>query len=118
MVYGFRDGTGIVRSIQEFSTPEIPKLVHNSTVSGGSGAPAWNGNECVAFYAAVLEWIKATVLADSEQERTPWRLQFLRGGRALSLYKLSGAEADKVQTKLLLPEFVEWRQSRAQQKKA
>jgi RAT1-interacting protein len=118
VVYAFRDGTGIIRSLQEFRTAEIPKLVHSSTVSGGSNAPAWNGNECVAFYAAVLEWIKATVLADTEKARTPWRLQFLRGGRALSLYKLKGPEADKVQTKLLLPEFVEWRQLRSQQKKA
>lgn len=109
--YAFRDGPGIVRSQQEFQTAEIPKLVHNSTVSGG-GSPAWNGNECVAFYAAVLEWIKSVVLAGSDEDFTPWRLQFLRGNRSLSLYKLQGAEAEKVKTTLILPEFVEWRQSR------
>ena len=104
--YGFRDDGGFVKSIEEFETASIPKLVFNSTYT--SAANKWDGNECVSFYSAVLEWIKNVIPPD---EKKAWRLQYKAESDLLELIQLQGAEEQKV-LEFLLPDFVEWRRSR------
>lgn len=107
IVYGFRDDGGFVKSVEEFDTAEIPKMVFNSSYTDAKSK--WNGNECVSFYAAVLAWIKAAV---PEDEKKAWRLQYKASADVLELVQLHGFEEQKVLEHLILPEFAEWRRSR------
>lgn len=106
IVYAFRDDGGYVKSVEEFETAEIPKLVFNSRYS--TAAQKWNGNECVSFYSAALDWLRQVV---PEDETKAWRLEYKAKMGALQLRQLEGSEEKKV-LNFLLPEFVEWRRSR------
>lgn len=53
---GFRDDDNIVREIREFDTMEIPEMTH--------GTVDWDANVCMAFGAAVLEFLKRTIKID------------------------------------------------------
>ncbi|KAA8915302.1 hypothetical protein TRICI_002549 [Trichomonascus ciferrii] len=106
VIYGFRDDNGILKSIEEYRTDELPTLVKSSMFSNPKSK--WNGNDAVAFYAAAVEWIKNTV---GTQEGVAWRLQYKRGDQKLVLYPLQGPEASQVLDSLILPEFAEWRKS-------
>ena len=48
IVVGFRDKTGILRSLEDLETSKIPSVVKN-------GRRSWDGNLCINFAAALLE---------------------------------------------------------------
>jgi RAT1-interacting protein len=54
IVVGFRSKAGILRSLQTFNTHEIPGMVRR-------GTNCWDGNVCINFAAAFLEWLKEVV---------------------------------------------------------
>lgn len=106
IIYGFRDDNGVLRSLEEYKTEELPILVRDSKISNSKYK--WNGNDAVSFYASAVEWIKQSV---GTQENVAWRLQYTKNDSKLVLYQLQGNEASEVLQTMLLPEFVEWRKS-------
>lgn len=118
IVYGFRDDGGRVKAVETFKTGDIPKLVFNSTMSSSGSGEKWNGNECVSFYSAVLEWLKTAVLDHSGEDETAaapstaYRLSYKAHAASLDLVELTGSEGAKVAESVVLKEFVEWRMSR------
>uniref|UniRef100_A0A060TD59 Decapping nuclease n=1 Tax=Blastobotrys adeninivorans TaxID=409370 RepID=A0A060TD59_BLAAD len=113
IVYGFRDQNGKLESIEHFKTEQLPILVRDSSYTHKNAK--WNGNDSIAFYGAVIEWIKETIGTTGDDFGTAWRLQFRAGDQQIHLYPLEGPENEKVLRSLLLPEFVEWRKQRRAQ---
>lgn len=105
VVYGFRDDNGILQSVEEYKTDEVPRMVARSKFLEDESK--WNGNECIAFYSAVLEWIKDTIPHDETQT---WRLQYVPGETSLRLYRMNKEDEKRIGD-FLLPEFVSWRKS-------
>jgi RAT1-interacting protein len=101
IIYGFRDKNGIVRSLEEFKTEEIPAIVKKSDLTPSN--QKWNGMDAIGFYAAILDWIKNTVGTD---ENVKWRLQYHRNSEEVQLFRLPGGED------FLLDEFRQWRLSK------
>lgn len=101
IIYGFRDKNGVVRSMDEFKTEEIPAIVKKSQFT--SLDQKWNGMDAIGFYAAILNWIKETVGTDSTAF---WRLQYEAKSEEVLLYKLPKGED------FLLDEFKQWRLSK------
>ena len=52
---GFRSKAGILKGLQTFNTHEIPGMVRR-------GTNCWDGNICINFAAAFLEWLKGVVV--------------------------------------------------------
>lgn len=123
IVYGFRDDKGLVKALETFQTSEIPKLVFNSSMSSAAGGSSgttsekWNGNECVSFYSAVLDWLKTSVPDDEQQPVSPpttaYRLSYKAHSDKLELVELTGSEGAQVAETVVLKEFVDWRVSRS-----
>jgi RAT1-interacting protein len=55
IVVGFRSKAGILRGLQTFNTHEIPGMVRR-------GTNCWDGNVCINFATAFLEWLKGVVV--------------------------------------------------------
>jgi RAT1-interacting protein len=55
IVVGFRSKAGILRGLQTFNTHEIPGMVRR-------GTNCWDGNVCINFATAFLEWLKTVVV--------------------------------------------------------
>ena len=55
IVVGFRSKAGILRGLQTFNTHEIPGMVRK-------GTNCWDGNVCINFVTAFLEWLKSVVV--------------------------------------------------------
>lgn len=107
LVYGFRDEAGILKSVETYKTEELPKMVQQATVL--SDDKKWKGNECIAFYAAVLQWVVDSVPKDENQV---WRLEYRSGEDHLHLNRISDASKEQALLDgMLLKEFVEWRRS-------
>lgn len=107
IVYGFRDDNGILRAVEEYTTDKLPIVVKNSTVT--SPQKKWNGVDAVAFFGAILEWIRKTV----KSEGTVWRLQYHAGSAHVDLFPLK--EPESKGKFFLLKEFVDWRNELKQQ---
>ncbi|CAN6610247.1 decapping nuclease Rai1p [Trichomonascus vanleenenianus] len=103
VIYGFRDENGVLKSFEHYDTSELPVLVKNSQFTTRQ---KWNGNDAIAFYAAVLEWIKTTIGTD---ESNAWRLEYKANSQSIQLRPLEGEAAEVVKKTLILPEFKQWR---------
>lgn len=101
IIYGYRDQNGIVCSLEEFKTEELPAIVKKSEFTPPD--QKWNGMDAIGFYAAVLDWIKETV---GNEEGVRWRLQYKAKSEQLELFKTPDVED------FLLDEFKQWRLSK------
>lgn len=63
IIVGFRLKDGTLMALQEFETQEIPGMVARNTA-------LWDGNVCVNFAAAFLEWLRTVVKGDGV-----WRIE-------------------------------------------
>ncbi|KAI9766821.1 MAG: decapping endonuclease targeting mRNA [Geoglossum simile] len=94
IIIGFRSRNGILKSIEELETRSIPAIVKR-------GSRAWDGNLCINFTAAFLDWLKETVIGGGV-----WRIRRREKSPIIELFKLEETGCGSI----LAPEFVEWRQ--------
>ncbi|KAI9785000.1 MAG: decapping endonuclease targeting mRNA [Geoglossum umbratile] len=97
IIVGFRSRNGVLKSIEELETKSIPAIVKR-------GSRAWDGNLCINFTAAFLEWLKETVVGEGV-----WRIRRRERSPVVELFKLEETGHGSI----LTPEFMEWRQQLA-----
>lgn len=76
IIVGFRTPDGLLTRIQELETQKIPQQVKY-----GSGT--WDGNVCINFTAAFLEFLQQTVTGDGV-----WRIQRRRNARDIQVFRV------------------------------
>ncbi len=108
IIYGFRDDSFQLKSVEIYETEKIPAMVKSSSFSQQD--KKWNGVTALKFYASVLEWLKAEIPKD---ESKVWRLKYDGEKKALGLTEITDDNCDHRQQiidEILLKEFKEWRQ--------
>ncbi|VVT48941.1 uncharacterized protein SAPINGB_P002026 [Magnusiomyces paraingens] len=107
VVYGFRDDNGYLKSVEEYDTEDLPKLIASAQYVEDN--KKWNGNECIAFYAAAVEWIKNNI---PKEEGQVWRIQYRKGDKDLKLVRVSDFEEEQRLVEAIVEkDFKNWRQS-------
>ncbi|KAL8720728.1 MAG: hypothetical protein Q9225_002462 [Loekoesia sp. 1 TL-2023] len=65
IIVGFRSKEGILESLEEMKTAQIPRMVKQQ------GRGSWDGNVCINFTVGFLEWLSATITEDGGM----WRIR-------------------------------------------
>ncbi|KAL2837276.1 RAI1-domain-containing protein [Aspergillus pseudodeflectus] len=94
IVVGFRDQEGIVRRLEEVETANIPSTVKKS------GRGTWDGNICINFAAAFLEWLKTAI-----EEGGTWRLRKAEKSSVIEAFKVEETGTGDI----LSEAFLTWR---------
>ncbi|PLN79234.1 HLA class III protein Dom3z [Aspergillus taichungensis] len=94
IIVGFRDQHGILRRLEEVETASIPSKVKKV------GRNTWDGNICINFTAAFLEFLKSTI-----SEGGTWRIRKPEKSSLIELYKLEESGTGDI----LSSSFLEWR---------
>ncbi|KAJ5375376.1 hypothetical protein N7517_007382 [Penicillium concentricum] len=94
IIVGFRDENGICRSLEELDTASIPGKVLSV------GRRTWDGNVCINFTGAFLEWLKQTI----NKEGT-WRIRKKEKSPVIEVYQVE----EQGHGDILSPAFKAWR---------
>ncbi|KAL2862991.1 DXO/RAI1 family decapping nuclease [Aspergillus lucknowensis] len=94
IIVGFRDQQGILRRLEEMETANIPSTVKKS------GRGTWDGNICINFTAAFLDWLKTTL-----QEGGTWRLRKAQKSSVIEILKVEDSGTGDI----LSQNFLTWR---------
>ncbi|OQD88482.1 hypothetical protein PENSOL_c072G07109 [Penicillium solitum] len=94
IIVGFRDENGICHSLEELDTASIPGKVLSV------GRRSWDGNICINFTGAFLEWLKQTI----NQEGT-WRIRKKEKSPVIEVYQVE----EQGHGDILSPAFKAWR---------
>ncbi|KAJ6024934.1 decapping endonuclease targeting mRNA [Penicillium herquei] len=94
IIVGFRDQQGIVHRLEELETASIPGKVKKI------GRGSWDGNICINFAAAFLEWLKGTI-----KEEGVWRIRKQEKSPVIEVFKVE----DSGYGDILSPAFKAWR---------
>lgn len=73
---GFRSPKGLLLQVNEIETLKIPALVQRQT-------KVWDGNMCINFTAAFLEYLKEIIIGDGV-----WRISRTEKSSCIEVYKL------------------------------
>ncbi|KAL8340508.1 hypothetical protein RB601_006555 [Gaeumannomyces tritici] len=95
IIVGHRSRNGILVRVEEMQTAEIPNLVQSR-----SKGRSWDGNTCINFCSAVLEWIRASVDDDGV-----YRIRREPRSNSIGLFKVEQTGHGKI----LTDEFINWR---------
>lgn len=108
IAYGFRDKNFMLRSVETYTTDEVPILLKNNKQVNLMTALKW--------YGAALEWILKEV--DRTDELKAWRLCYDPSTRLFMLDELMDTDNARLRSgELLTPEFIAWRQQLKEQSK-
>ncbi|KAF7616460.1 hypothetical protein AFLA_004520 [Aspergillus flavus NRRL3357] len=94
IIVGFRDERGIVHRLEELETASIPNKVKNG------GRVTWDGNICINFTSAFLEWLKSTINEDGM-----WRIRKLEKSSIIEVFRLEESGTGDI----ISPSFSAWR---------
>jgi RAT1-interacting protein len=94
IIVGFRDHHGIVHRLEELETASIPNKVKKL------GRGTWDGNICINFAAAFLEWLKSTI-----KEGGTWRIRKLEKSSLIQVFKVEEAGTGDI----ISTSFLDWR---------
>ncbi|OGM41597.1 protein rai1 [Aspergillus bombycis] len=94
IIVGFRDQRGIVHRLEELETASIPNKVKNA------GRGTWDGNICINFTSAFLEWLKSTI-----NEEGMWRIRKPEKSSIIEVFRLEESGTGD----LISPSFSTWR---------
>ncbi|KAH8689683.1 putative Dhp1-interacting protein Din1 [Talaromyces proteolyticus] len=94
IIVGFRDKAGILLRLEELETHTIPGKVKRD------GKGSWDGNVCINFTAAFLEWLKSVVNTDGI-----WRIRKRDKSPVIEVYKLEESGHGDI----LSSKFTTWR---------
>lgn len=78
VVVGFRTTNGLLSRIAEFETQKIPGIV-------ARGERSWNGNVCISFTAAFLEFLKHELGG----KEGVWRVQRKKNSKEIRVYQIA-----------------------------
>jgi len=92
IIVGFRSKMGILQSLEEVDTQRIPGMVKR-------GRGTWDGNLCINFTAAFLDWLKQTITSDGL-----WRIGRRDKSPVIEVIRLGEGTGE-----ILSNEFIEWR---------
>ncbi|KAJ5779012.1 hypothetical protein N7457_006732 [Penicillium paradoxum] len=98
IIVGFRDENGICHSLEELETASIPGKVMNV------GRRSWDGNVCINFTGAFLEWLKQTINRDGT-----WRIRKKEKSPVIEVYQVE----EQGHGDILSPAFKAWRSAMA-----
>lgn len=90
VIIGFRSANGILERLEEWETQRIPNFVQSR------GMRTWDGNVCINFAAAFLDFLKQTVNGDGT-----WLIKRVKGAKEITITKISDTQAPAIVT----PEF-------------
>lgn len=85
IIVGFRSPDGHLLKLVEHETQKIPSVVKRQ------GQATWDGNTCINFAAAMLEFIKATVQGDGV-----WRLQRRQRDGFIEAFRVDGVDPETI----------------------
>ncbi|SCU95569.1 LADA_0G16292g1_1 [Lachancea dasiensis] len=111
IIYGFRDENFLLKSVEEFSTQEIPLLLKNNNAQLSNACI-----EAVRWYGALTEWLMTAIPREESTESVrAYRLSFENNHLKLSGIEPGHAEyAELVEgVEILSPEFRAWRKELA-----
>ncbi|KAJ5675918.1 RAI1-domain-containing protein [Penicillium macrosclerotiorum] len=94
IIVGFRDQDGIVNRLEELDTASIPAKVKKV------GKGSWDGNVCINFAAAFLEWLKETIQSDGI-----WRIRKQEKSPVIEVFQIEESGYGDI----LSPAFTAWR---------
>ncbi|TPX17646.1 uncharacterized protein E0L32_012057 [Thyridium curvatum] len=94
IVVGFRSREGVLQSLQEIETAEIPAKVQRG------GRPSWDGNICINFASAFLDWLRATINDDGV-----WRIRRRPKSSHIEVFRVEEAGHGEI----LTDDFINWR---------
>ncbi|RJE21295.1 hypothetical protein PHISCL_06364 [Aspergillus sclerotialis] len=94
IIVGFRDQQGIIRRLEELETSSLPVKVKKY------GKGVWDGNICINFAAAFLEWLRNTIHGDGT-----WRIRKLEKSPVIEVFKVEEHGFGDI----LSPAFSAWR---------
>ncbi|GFF36018.1 decapping nuclease rai1 [Aspergillus lentulus] len=94
IIVGFRDNHGIVHRLEELETASIPNKVKKL------GRGTWDGNICINFAAAFLEWLKSTI-----KEGGTWRIRKLEKSSLIQVFKVEETGTGDI----ISTSFLDWR---------
>lgn len=95
IIVGFRSSNGILESLEELQTQNIPGNVKRL------GKHSWDGNTCINLTAAFLEFLKQTVTGTGV-----WRISRRERSPVIEAYKIS----DDGTGDIISPAFLKWRE--------
>ncbi|KAM7206492.1 RAI1 domain containing protein [Naviculisporaceae sp. PSN 640] len=94
IIVGFRSPDGILLRIQEFRTEDIPSMVKRR------GRAEWDGNVCINFASAFLEWLRETITTEGV-----WRIRLAPKSQHIEVFKVEEVGHGRIIT----DEFMNWR---------
>ncbi|KAE8388856.1 RAI1 like PD-XK nuclease-domain-containing protein [Aspergillus alliaceus] len=94
IIVGFRDQYGIVRRLEELETANIPNKVKRT------GRGTWDGNICINFTGAFLEWLKSTINGEGT-----WRIRKLEKSSVIEVFRIEESGTGDI----ISPSFSAWR---------
>ncbi|KAI9660289.1 MAG: decapping endonuclease targeting mRNA [Trizodia sp. TS-e1964] len=94
IIVGFRSPNGILQRLETLETKDIPGFVNRS------GKASWDGNICINFVAAFLDWLKTTI-----KHGGVWRIRKREKSSQLEVFKIQESGHGNV----LSSEFLAWR---------
>ncbi|RDL35005.1 uncharacterized protein BP5553_06936 [Venustampulla echinocandica] len=94
IIVGFRTPDGILKRIEEIDTASIPGTVKRS------GKGTWDGNMCINFASALLEFLKTTITGDGV-----WRIRRKERSSAVEVFRVEETGHGDI----LSDDFINWR---------
>jgi RAT1-interacting protein len=93
IVIGYRSQQGILQRLEEIDTQTIPERVMR-------GRRMWDGQTCINFTSAFLEWLKATITKEGT-----WRIRKREKVPSLEVYQVEETGTGDVLSRA----FLDWR---------
>ncbi|KAI4238869.1 MAG: hypothetical protein LQ349_000782, partial [Xanthoria aureola] len=94
IIVGFRSKDGILQSLEELETSQIPRLVKQR------GKGTWDGNICIDFTASFLDWLKSTIVGEGV-----WRIRKREKATVIEVLRIEPSG----HANILSPDFLTWR---------
>lgn len=94
IIIGFRDQQGWVHRLEQLDTQTIPETIMKSN------RRLWDGQTCINFASAFLEWLKSTINSDGV-----WRIRKREKSPVLEVFKVEQDGTGDI----LSDTFLEWR---------
>jgi RAT1-interacting protein len=83
IIIGFRSSHGILEGVEEWETQRIPGFVQNR------GMRTWDGNVCINFAAAFLDFLKQTISSAPSGEDGTWLIKRRKGAKEITITRTS-----------------------------
>ncbi|CCC70094.1 hypothetical protein NCAS_0E00240 [Naumovozyma castellii] len=108
IIYGFRDENYVLKTIEEYSTDEIPILLKNNNTKMNSMCL-----DAIKWYGLFTEWLLKIIPRDQPKEIRPYKLVLENNHLKLSEIESTDEEYDSLVNgeSVLSKEFQEWRLS-------